>query len=121
MSATNDTGADLAAIRSDLSNLKGDVASLIEHFTGEVGSGVQGVSIKLPTVFGASLRTPPRTAIKPPRRLAFGFERRPLLSLGIALGVGYVGARAFSPRDSPPSRAISSNSRPSPLTPGSFR
>jgi hypothetical protein len=32
MSATTDTDADLAAIRSDLSNLKGDVASLNEHF-----------------------------------------------------------------------------------------
>jgi hypothetical protein len=44
MSATTTADADLAAIRSDLSNLKGDVASLIEHFTGEVGSDVQDVS-----------------------------------------------------------------------------
>ena len=36
------------------------------------GAAFKASPIKLPTVFGASLRTPPRTASKPPRRLAFG-------------------------------------------------
>jgi hypothetical protein len=43
MSANTDTDADLAAIRSDLSNLKDDIASLVEHFKGQARSGVQEV------------------------------------------------------------------------------
>jgi hypothetical protein len=44
MSAITDTDADLAAIRSGLSNLKGDVASPIEHFKGGAKNGIQDVT-----------------------------------------------------------------------------
>jgi hypothetical protein len=121
MSATTDSDADLAAIRSDLSNLKGDVASLIEHFTGEVGSGVQGVSNQITDGVRCVSENAAASGEQTAKAIGLWIERRPLLSLGIALGVGYVGARAFSRRDSPPLRAISSNSRPPPLSPGSFR
>jgi hypothetical protein len=104
MSATTDTGADLAAIRIDLSNLKGDVASLIEHFTGEVGSGVSNqITDGVRCVSENAAANGEQTA----KAIGLWIERRPLLSLGIALGVGYVGARAFFRRDSPPLRAIS--------------
>jgi len=72
MTATMNTASDIELFREDLVALKRDVASLIEHFTGEVGAGFKASPIKLRTALGASLRTPPRTASKPPRRLAFG-------------------------------------------------
>ena len=72
MTATMNTASDIELFREDLVALKRDVASLIEHFTGEVGAGFKASPIKLRTALGASLRTLPRTASKPPRRLAFG-------------------------------------------------
>jgi ElaB/YqjD/DUF883 family membrane-anchored ribosome-binding protein len=112
MSATTNTDADLAAIGSDLSNLKGDVASLIEHFAGEVGSGVQGVSNQITDRVRCVSENAAANGKQTARAIGLWIERRPLLSLGIALGVGYVGARAFFRQGSPPLRAISSNSRP---------
>jgi hypothetical protein len=101
MSAINDTDADLAAIRSDLSNLKGDVASLIEHFTGEVGSGVQGVSNQITEGVRCVSENPAANGKQTAKAIGLWVERRPPLSLGVALGVGYIGARAFSRRGAP--------------------
>jgi hypothetical protein len=101
MSAINDTDADLAAIRSDLSNLKGDVASLIEHFTGEVGSGVQGVSNQITEGVRCVSENPAANGKQTAKAIGLWVERRPPRSLGVALGVGYVGVRAFSRRGAP--------------------
>jgi hypothetical protein len=101
MSAATDTDADLAAIRSDLSNLKGDVASLIEHFTGDVGSGVQGVSNQITEGVRCVSENPAANGKQTARAIGLWVERRPPLSLGVALGVGYLGARAFSRRGAP--------------------
>ncbi len=117
MSATTDTDADLAAIRSDLSNLKGDVASLIEHFTGEVGSGVQGVSNQITDGVRCVSESAAANGEQTSKAIGLWIERRPLLSLGVAVGVGYLGARVFSTRGPPPLRAISSNSRSRSLDP----
>jgi hypothetical protein len=121
MSATTDTDADLAAIRSDLSSLKGDVARLIEHFRGEVRSGVQDVSDQITDTVRASYENAAANGEQTAKAIGLWIGRQPLLSLGIALGVGYLGARAFSRRGSPPLCAISSNSRSPQLNPGSFR
>jgi hypothetical protein len=72
MTATTDTDADLAAIRSDLSSLKGDVARLIEHFRVRRRAAFKTSPIKLQTPFAAAMRTLPRMASKPPKRSVFG-------------------------------------------------
>ena len=87
MSAINDTDAELAAIRNDLSNLKGDVASLIEHFTGEVGSGVQGVSNQITEGVRCVSENPAANGKQTAKAIGLWVERRPHLSLGEALPV----------------------------------
>jgi ElaB/YqjD/DUF883 family membrane-anchored ribosome-binding protein len=121
MTATTDTDADLAAIRSDLSNLKGDVASLVEHFKDQARSGVQEVSDQITDTVRGSYENAAANGEQTAKAIGLWIERRPLLSLGVALGVGYFGARALARRGSPPLRAISSNSRSPQLNPGSFR
>ena len=120
MSAITDTDSDLAAIRSDLSNLKGDVASLIEHFRGGAKNGIQDVTDQISEGVRCASESAAANGERTAKAIGLWIDRQPLLALGIALGVGYVGARAFSRRASPPSRSNSSNSRSPQLSPGSF-
>jgi hypothetical protein len=107
MSATTDTDADLAAIRIDLSNLKGDVASLIEHFKGGAKNGIQDVSYQIADGVGRASESAAANGERTAKAIGLWIEREPLLAIGIALGVGYVGARALSRRVSPPLRSNS--------------
>jgi hypothetical protein len=111
MSAITDTDADLAAIRSDLFNLKGDVASLIEHFKGGAKIGVQDVANQISDGVRCASESAAANGERTAKAIGLWMERQPLLAHGIALGVGYLGARAFSRRASPPSRSNSSDSR----------
>ena len=89
MSAITDTDADLAAIRSDLSNLKGDVARLIEHFKGGAKNGIQDVTDQISEGVRCASRAPPRERRANPKAIGLWIDRQPLLALGIALAVGY--------------------------------
>jgi hypothetical protein len=110
MSAITDTDADLAAIRSDLSNLNTSGAKNgIQVVTNQISDGVRCAS-------ESAAANGERTA----KAIGLRIERQPLLALGIAPGIGYVGARAFSRRASPPLRSNSSDSRSPQLIPGSF-
>jgi hypothetical protein len=120
MTATTDTDADLATIRSDLSNLKGDVASLVEHFKGQARSGVQEVSNQITDTVRCGYEIAAANGEQTAKAIGLWIERRPLLSLGVALGAGYFGARALARRTSPPLGANSPDSRPPQLNPGSF-
>jgi hypothetical protein len=121
MSATINIDADLASIRSDLSNLKGDVASLIEHFRDEAKSGVQDVSTQIADTVRCGYGNAAANGDQTAKAIGLWIERRPLLSLGVALGAGYFGARALARRTSPPLRANSPDSRLPRVNPGSFR
>jgi hypothetical protein len=121
MTATTDTDADLAAIRSDLSNLKGDVASLIEHFKDETKSGVQGVSNQITDSVRCAYANAAANGEQTAEAIGPWLERRPLLSLGVALGAGYFGARALAPRAGPRLRTNSPDSRSPRLNQGSLR
>jgi hypothetical protein len=121
MSANTDTDADLAAIRSDLSNLKGDIASPVEHFKGQARSGVQEVSNQITGTVRCGYENAATNGGQTAKAISLWIERRPLLSLGVALGAGYFGARALSRRASPPLRANSSDPRSPQVSPGSVR
>jgi hypothetical protein len=120
MSATTDTDTDLAAIHSDLSNLKGDVSSLIEHFKGGAKNGIQDVSDQIADGVRLASESAAANGERTAEAIGLWIGRQRLLALGIALGVGYVGARAFSRRASPPLRSNSSDSRAPQLSQGSF-
>ncbi len=104
MSATIDIDADLDEICSDQSNLKRDVASLIEHFKDETESGVQDVSNQITDSVRCAYENAAANGEQTAKAIGPWIERRPLLSLGVAFGAGYFGARALARRASPPSR-----------------
>ena len=111
MSATIDTDADLDEIRRDLSNLKRDVANHIEHFKDETKSGVQDVSNQITDTVRCSYEHAAANGEQTAKAIGLWIERRPLLSLGVALGAGYFGARALARPASPLLRANSPDSR----------
>jgi hypothetical protein len=121
MSATIDTDADLGEIRGDLSNLKRDVASLIEHFKDETKSGVQGVSNQITDSVRCAYENAAANGEQTAKAIGPWIERRPLLSLGLAFGAGYFGARALAPRAVPALRTNSPDSRSPRLNQGSLR
>jgi ElaB/YqjD/DUF883 family membrane-anchored ribosome-binding protein len=121
MSATTETDADLDGIRRDLSNLKRDVASVIEHFKDETKSGVQEVSDQITDSVRCAYDNAAANGEQTARAIGLWIERRPLLSLGVAFGAGYFGARALARPASPPLRASSPDSRSPQVNPGSFR
>jgi hypothetical protein len=121
MSATIDTDADLDEIRRDLSNLRRDVASLIEHFKDETKSGVQVVSNQITDSVRRAYENAAANGEQTANAIGPWIERRPLLSLGVAFGAGYFGARAFAPRAGPWLRTNSPDSRSPRLNQGSLR
>ncbi len=121
MSATIDADADLGEIRRDLSNLKRDVASLIEHFKGETKSGVQDASNQIRDTVRRAYENAAANGEQTAKAIGPWIERRPLLSLGVAFGAGYFGARALAPRPGPRLRTNSPDSRSPRLNQGSFR
>jgi hypothetical protein len=121
MSATIDTDADLDEIRRDLSNLKRDVASLVEHFKDETKSGVQDVSNQITDSVRCAYENAAANGEQTAKAIGPWLERRPLLSLGVAFGAGYFGARTLASRAGPRLRTNSPDSRSPRLNQGSPR
>jgi hypothetical protein len=121
MSATIDTDADLGEIRRDLSNLKRDVASLIEHFEDETKSGVKDVSNQITDGVRCAYENAAANGEQTAKAIGPWIERRPLLSLGVAFGAGYFGARVLAPRASPRLGTNSPDSRSPRLNQGTLR
>ena len=115
------TDADLASIRRDLANLKGEVASLIEHFRDETKSGVKDVSNQITDSVRCAYENAAANGEQTAKAIGPWIERRPLLSLGVAFGAGYFGARALAPRAGPWLRTNSPDSRSREATCGSLR
>jgi len=75
---------DLAVLREDLAVLKRDVASLIEHIKGGATNTVQNVADQI----GAEGE---RSA----KAIRVFVDKQPFVALMIAVGIGYIGARAL--------------------------
>ncbi len=121
MSANTDTDADLVAIRSDLSSLKGDIAGLVEHFKGQARSGVREVSNQITDTVRCGYENAAANGEQTAKAIGVWIERRPLLSLGVAFGAGYFGARALAWGATLPLRANSSDPRSPRVNPRSVR
>jgi hypothetical protein len=87
ISASTDSAPDIALFREDLVILKREVASLIEHIKGGASNDVQNDTNQVERHV-RSLRQEAVAA-------RVFTEKQPLVSLIIAVGIGYVGARVL--------------------------
>ena len=96
MDASANSATDLAALRGDLAALKSDVASLIEHLKIDAKSGARNAADQ----FTGGVRELSRTATdggqQSVKAVGGWVDQQPVLAFLIAVGVGYVGARALS-------------------------
>jgi ElaB/YqjD/DUF883 family membrane-anchored ribosome-binding protein len=121
MSATIHTDANLGEIRRDLSNLKRDVASLIEDSKDKTKIGVQDASKKITDSVRRAYENAAANGEQTAKAVGPWIERRPFLSLGVAFGAGYFGARALASRAGPALRTNSPDPRSPRLNQGSLR
>ena len=121
MSDTIHTDADLGEIRRDRSNLKRDLASLIEDSKDKAKSGVKDVSKQITDSVRRAYENAAANGEQTAKAIGPWIERRPFLSLGAAFGGGYFGARALAPRAGPELRTNSPDSRSPRLNQGSLR
>jgi hypothetical protein len=94
MSASTNTDPDLGALRRD-------VASLIEHVKGRATNRVQNAVNQIDRGARGFRREVDAEGERSARAISLVIEKRPLLALIIALGIGYVSARAFLRRARP--------------------
>jgi hypothetical protein len=95
MAESKNAEMDLAAFRDDLAALKHDVASLIEHVKGGAADKVQNAAERIDRGARGICRDVGEEGERSVKAVGDWVERQPVLALLIALGVGYVGARAF--------------------------
>ena len=86
---------DLAALRDDLATLKRDVAGLIEHVEGGATDAVHDAADEIDRKARGLCDDAGAEAARSAKAIGAWVEKQPVLALLIALGVGYVGARAF--------------------------
>ena len=86
---------DLASFRDDLAALKRDVASLIEHLKGGATDKVQNAAAEIDRGARGFCHEAGAEGERSAKAIGAWVEKQPVLALLIALGVGYVGARAF--------------------------
>jgi hypothetical protein len=89
------TNADLAALQDDLAALKRDVAVLIEHLKGGAADKAQSVAEQIGREARGLCREAGLEGERSAKAVGAWVEKQPVLALLIALGVGYVGARAL--------------------------
>jgi hypothetical protein len=86
---------DLAALRDDLATLKRDVAGLIEHVKGGAADTVHNAADEIDRQARGLCHEAGAQGARSAKAIGAWVEKQPVLALLIALGVGYVGARAF--------------------------
>ena len=95
MPASTENDADLAAVRNDLAALRGDVSSLIANLDKGARSGARNAADQI----SGSVRDLSQGAVdggqQSAKVIGAWIEEKPVLAFLIALGVGYVGVRAF--------------------------
>jgi hypothetical protein len=89
------TNPDLAAFRDDLAALKRDVAGLVEHLKGWAAAKAQSAAEEIGREARGFCREAGLEGERSVNAVGACVERQPVLALLIALGVGYVGARAL--------------------------
>jgi cytochrome c-type biogenesis protein CcmH/NrfG len=95
MAESKNAEMDLAAFRDDLAALKHDVASLIEHVKGGATDKVHNAAERIDREARGFCREAGAEGERSAKAIGAWVEKQPVLALLIALGVGYVGARAF--------------------------
>jgi hypothetical protein len=95
MAESKNAEMDLAAFRDDLAALKHDVASLIEHVKGGAADTVQNAAERIDRQARGICHDVGEGGERSVKAVGDWVEKQPVLALLIALGVGYVGARAF--------------------------
>ena len=95
MADSKNAEMDLAAFRDDLAALKHDVASLIEHVKGGATDKVQNAAEQIDRGARGICHDVGAEGERSAKAVGLWVEKQPVLALLIALGVGYVGARAF--------------------------
>ena len=92
MSASMNADPDLAALREDLLALKRDVASLIEHIKGGATNRVQNAADQIDRGVRSLRQQAGAEGERSAQAISLFVEKRPLVALMIAAGVGYIGA-----------------------------
>ena len=95
MTESKSAEMDLAAFRDDLAALRADVSSLIEHVKGEATDKVQNAAEQIDRGARGFCHEAGAEGERSAKAIGAWVEKQPVLALLIALGVGYVGARAF--------------------------
>jgi ElaB/YqjD/DUF883 family membrane-anchored ribosome-binding protein len=95
MPASIDNGADLAAVRTDLTALRNDVASLIANLDKGARNGARNAADQI----SGGVREFSHNAVdggqQSAKMIGAFVEEKPVLAFLIALGVGYFGVRAL--------------------------
>ena len=99
MSASMNAEPDLALFREDLFNLKRDVASLIEHMKGGVANSVQHAADRVERRVRSLHREATAEGERSAEALSLFIENQPLVAFLVAVGIGYLGARALQRPD----------------------
>ena len=95
MTESKSAEMDLAAFRDDLAALRADVSSLIEHVKGGAADTVQNAAEQIDRGARGFCHEAGAEGERSAKAIGAWVEKQPVLALLIALGVGYVGARAF--------------------------
>jgi hypothetical protein len=95
MAESKNVEMDLAGFRDDLAALKRDVVSLIEHVKGGAADEVHDAAEQIDRGARGFCHAAGAEGERSAKAIGAWVEKQPVLALLIALGVGYVGARAF--------------------------
>ena len=95
MAESTNSDLDLAAFHDDLAALKRDVASLVEHIKGGATNKVQDAAEQIDRGARSFCNEAGAEGQRSAKAIGLWIEKQPVLALLIALGVGYVGVRAF--------------------------
>jgi ElaB/YqjD/DUF883 family membrane-anchored ribosome-binding protein len=96
MSASNKGDPDLAMLRDDITALKRDVTSLMEHLRAGVTGSAQSAAAQVDEGAHRLCHNLAAEAERRAKALGRQVEEQPLTALLIALGVGYIGGRFLS-------------------------
>ena len=96
MSASSKDDPDAATLRDDIAALKRDVTSLMEHLKAGATGGAQSAAAQLDEGAHRLYSNVAAEAERSAKAIGRQVEEQPLVSLLIALGVGYIGGRFLS-------------------------
>ena len=95
MATSNNSDTDLSALRDDITALKRDVTGLVEHLTAGATNSVQSAAEQVDDGAHRLYRTVAAEGERSAKVIGREIEAHPLLTLLIALGLGYIGGRTL--------------------------